>query len=228
MSTDKQSADSPADQVARCREFAARNGWRVVEDLVVVEPGVSGASRHNRPGLLGLFNRIAEWDVLLAWDFSRLTRDTEDLGWIANRLAEADRTAYDVLSGRDVFDVASQVMGVLNAFERRKISENTRRGMFGRAERGFATGGAPYGYTIADDKRLMVDPEAAETVRQIFAWAAQGEGLGCRKRDGSCQGPSVKPRSANAVLAPHHRARARDAPVIGSFPRGAYFSISRL
>jgi DNA invertase Pin-like site-specific DNA recombinase len=177
MSTDKQSADSPADQIARCRRFAAENGWQVVEDLVVVEPGVSGASRHNRPGLLGLFNRIDEWDVLLAWDFSRLTRDTEDLGWIANRLAEADRTAYDVLSGRDVFDVASQVMGVLNAFERRKISENTRRGMFGRAERGFATGGAPYGYAIADDKRLVVDPEAAETVRRIFALAAEGEGL---------------------------------------------------
>jgi DNA invertase Pin-like site-specific DNA recombinase len=26
MSTDKQSADSPADQIARCREFAERRG----------------------------------------------------------------------------------------------------------------------------------------------------------------------------------------------------------
>ena len=29
MSTDKQSADSPADQIARCRDFAASRGWQV-------------------------------------------------------------------------------------------------------------------------------------------------------------------------------------------------------
>jgi DNA invertase Pin-like site-specific DNA recombinase len=34
MSTDKQSPDSPADQVARCREFAAARGFDVVEDLI--------------------------------------------------------------------------------------------------------------------------------------------------------------------------------------------------
>jgi predicted site-specific integrase-resolvase len=36
VSTDKQSADSPADQIARCREFAARRGWHVVDALVNV------------------------------------------------------------------------------------------------------------------------------------------------------------------------------------------------
>ena len=54
MSTDRQSADSPADQVARCRDFAGARGWHVVEELITVEAGISGASRHNRPGLLGL------------------------------------------------------------------------------------------------------------------------------------------------------------------------------
>ncbi len=52
MSTDKQSADSPADQIARCRDFAASRGWTVAADLVVEDAGVSGASRHNRPKLL--------------------------------------------------------------------------------------------------------------------------------------------------------------------------------
>jgi DNA invertase Pin-like site-specific DNA recombinase len=80
MSTDRQSADSPADQIARCRGFAAARGWQIVEDLVVEEPAVSGALHHNRRGLLALMERIGEWDVLLAWDFSRLTRDVEDLG----------------------------------------------------------------------------------------------------------------------------------------------------
>ncbi|HME68649.1 MAG TPA: recombinase family protein, partial [Myxococcota bacterium] len=138
----------------QCRAFAAARGWTLVD--VVEEPAVSGASRHNRPGLLGLFARIDAWDVLLAWDFSRLTRDTEDLGWIGNRCQEAGTTVFDVLSGRDIFDLGSQVTGVLNAFERHKIAENTRRGLRGQAERGFATGGAPYGYAITEEKRLVI------------------------------------------------------------------------
>jgi hypothetical protein len=30
--------------------------------------------------------RIAEWDVLVCFDSSRLARNGEDLGWIRNRL----------------------------------------------------------------------------------------------------------------------------------------------
>ena len=61
MSTDKQSADSPADQIARCREYAEREGLEVV--LIEQDAGVSGASRHNRPRLLSLFAEIDAWDV---------------------------------------------------------------------------------------------------------------------------------------------------------------------
>ena len=96
MSTDKQSADSPADQVARCREYAEREGWQVVEGLVIQEAGVSGSSRHNRDGLLDLIARIDEWDTLLCWYFSRLARDSEDQGWIRNKLRVSKRNAVDV------------------------------------------------------------------------------------------------------------------------------------
>jgi site-specific DNA recombinase len=113
MSTDKQSADSPGDQIARCRTFAASRGWTVVSELVVEDAGVSGASRHNRPKLLELMARIPEWDVLLCWEFSRLARDSEDLGWIRNRLRVAKKTAHEVTTGLDVFNVGSKVMGIL-------------------------------------------------------------------------------------------------------------------
>ena len=68
VSTDKQNEASPADQVAACLEYAAQQGLEVVDALVVEESGISGASRHNRPALLQLMQRIAEWDVLLCWD----------------------------------------------------------------------------------------------------------------------------------------------------------------
>src|SRR5688572_23012786 len=95
MSTDKQSEASPADQVRACERFAERRGFDVVPALVFEEAGVSGASRHNRPKLLELVARIDEWDVLLAFDFSRLARNQEDLGWVRNRLKLHRREAFE-------------------------------------------------------------------------------------------------------------------------------------
>ena len=67
----------------------------VADSLIATDAGISGASRHNRPALLDLFARIGEWDVLLCWDSSRLARDSEDLGWIRNRLRARKRSGYE-------------------------------------------------------------------------------------------------------------------------------------
>lgn len=191
MSTDRQNADSPADQVARCREFAAgARGWHVVEELVVVEAGVSGASRHNRPGLLGLLERIAEWDVLLCWDSTRLARDSEDLGWVRNRLRANRRTGYEVSSGLDLFNVGAKVLGIIGEEYLVKLRADTQRGLLGRAERGLSTGGLPYGYrseAVAVDgegralesagRRVVIHEAEAAVVRRLFECFLAGAGL---------------------------------------------------
>jgi site-specific DNA recombinase len=190
MSTDKQSSDSPADQIARCRAFAAQRGLEVVESLVASDAGISGASRHNRPALLALFDRIAEWDMLLCWDSSRLARDSEDLGWIRNRLRAHRRTGYEVSTGLDLFNVGAKVLGVMAEEYLVKLRADTQRGLKGRAERGLSTGGLAYGYRsepVALDEhgravesagfRVVVDEAAAEIVRSIFAQYLAGAGL---------------------------------------------------
>jgi len=192
VSTDKQNKDSPADQIRACRAYAKREGWVVVEDHVVTEKGISGASRHNRPGLLRLMERIAEWDVLLCFDFSRLGRSAEDLGWIRNRLKLAKRTAYDVSTRLEIFNVGAKVMGVMAEEYLEKLRVETKRGVQGRVERGFHGGGKPYGYrTVAQPSgkldphgrpeaagyRLVIDPKEARVVRRIFRLYLAGDGL---------------------------------------------------
>jgi DNA invertase Pin-like site-specific DNA recombinase len=192
MSTDKQSADSPADQIARCREFAGGRGWIVADDLVVQDAGISGASRHERPRFLELMARIAEWDVLLCWDFSRLARNEEDLGWVRNRLKAAKKSAYAVNTGRSIHDLGSRVEGVIAAEYLEKLKADTHRGLQGRAERGFSAGGLPYGYrteetpsgkvdphgrSIPAGYRFVIDEPQAAVVRRIFELYASGEGL---------------------------------------------------
>ena len=192
MSTDKQSADSPADQIARCRDFARVRGWRVVEELVLQDAGISGASRHNRPRLLELISRLDEWDVLLCFDFSRLARDAEDLGWIRNRLRVQKRTAFAAADGLELFNVGAKVLGVMNEEFLVKLRADTHRGLRGRVERGFSGGGTPYGYqseavhrgrtggrgeAIPDGYRLKINEPAAATVRRIFEDYTNGVGL---------------------------------------------------
>ncbi len=191
MSTDKQNADSPADQIAQCREFAENRGWCVLEDLVVEDAGVSGASRHNRPRLLEMVARIEEWDVLLCFDFSRLARDSEDLGWIRNRLRAHRRAAYEASTGLELFNIGAKVLGVLNEEYLVKLRADVRRGLRGRVERNLFAGGTPYGYRteaipsgridphgndVPAGFRLVVDEEQAEVVRRIFSLYLRGEG----------------------------------------------------
>lgn len=192
MSTDKQSSDSPADQIARCRDFAKQRGWNVVESLIVSEAGISGASRHNRPGLLDLFARIAEWNLLLCWDSSRLARDSEDLGWIRNQLRAHKRSGFEASTGLDLTNIGAKMLGVIAEEYLVKLRADTQRGLRGRAERGLSTGGRPYGYrtdpipsgqvdahgnAIAAGYRVTIDEAEAPTVRRIFEWSAAGEGL---------------------------------------------------
>jgi DNA invertase Pin-like site-specific DNA recombinase len=192
MSTDKQSADSPADQIAHCRRYASDRGWHVVEELVIEEAGKSGASRHNRPGLLALIGRARDFDVLLCWDSSRLARNTEDLGWIRNRLRVNRCKGIEVSTGLDLANVGSKVMGVLNEEALVKLSAETHRGLMGRVERKLSAGGLPYGYRsvpipssqldprgnpVPAGYRWEPDPEKAAVVVRIFELYARGEGL---------------------------------------------------
>src|SRR5262245_32146542 len=192
MSTDKQSETSPEDQIARCREFAQSRGWIVVGDLVVAEAGISGASRHNRPGLLGLIARIDEWEVLVAYDFARLARNEEDMGWMRNRLRSRRRIAIEASTGLDLDNVGARVMGVMSAEYLEKVRQDTHRGLRGRFDRKLATGCAPFGYRttpivtgqdahghpITSGYRLEVDPQVSPIVVRIFeGYARQGLGL---------------------------------------------------
>jgi DNA invertase Pin-like site-specific DNA recombinase len=192
MSTDKQSADSPADQIARCRDFAASHGWMIVPELLVEDAGVSGASRHERPQFLEIMTRIAEWDVLLCWDFSRLARNEEDLGWVRNRLRAAKKDAHAVNTGRSIHDLGSRVEGVIAAEYLEKLKADTHRGLLGRAERGLAAGGTPYGYrtegiptgrtdahgrAIHTGFRIVIHEAESVVLRRIFELYTSGLGL---------------------------------------------------
>lgn len=74
------------DQLRECKKFIKRAEWQAVGEYI--DPGVS-ASILERPGLKKLFGDMAQWDVMIAWDFDRFYRVKRSVaGYILDTLDE--------------------------------------------------------------------------------------------------------------------------------------------
>ena len=71
------------DQERRCREHAERQGWPVVEEYVLADRAISGASVDGRDGFIKLIeaakHKNRPFDSLLIYDTGRFARDLPDL-----------------------------------------------------------------------------------------------------------------------------------------------------
>jgi len=138
---------TPEPQLLRLRELAARAGYEVVGEYVET---VSGASR-SRPELDRMMKDAARrrFDVLLAWDVSRLGRSLTQLDGLFEAMRAIgvdlilDRQGVDTNTpaGRALLGMAA----VFSEFERAIIVERTKAGMVAARARGSQIGRAPVG-----------------------------------------------------------------------------------
>lgn len=184
-STDRQSASSCEDQIAKLAALVRGRGAAIAPELVFRDEAVSGAVR-DRPGLLALVRAVeaGRVDTVVVEDLGRLSRDVEDLAWVRKRLAYYRARLVAVDDGLDTRSEGAELMGdVLGGFKalyRREIAAKTLRGMEARARAGLATGAVPYGYATeacAEGQRIVVEPEGARVVRDIFEAYAGGRSL---------------------------------------------------
>jgi site-specific DNA recombinase len=187
FSSDRQSPASLADQIRKCREYAIRQGWIILEEHIYSDAAVSGTSLE-RDGLQKLLaattNRNRQFDCVLLDDSSRLTRRLADALNLYERLSFAGVRVVAVSQGVDTADPQAELLigvhGIIDSAYWRELAQKTHRGMQGRALRGDATGGRCFGYnTVTSDggARLCVNADEAETVRRIFRMYASGLSL---------------------------------------------------
>jgi site-specific DNA recombinase len=178
-------AQTIASQVAALRERVAAEGLRLVDDLVFVDDGFSGASLV-RPAL----ERLR--DLAAAGGIERLYVQAPDR--LARRYAyqvllidELQRAGVELvflnrtLSQTPEDELLLQVQGMVAEYERAKILERGRRGRRHSAQAGAVSvlGHAPYGYryiTKAEgggQARYEVVLEQARVVRQVFEWVGR-------------------------------------------------------
>ena len=89
-SSDLQRESSIEDQIRKCREHAARKGWRVLDAYVRSDNALSGAALAPRDALNSLVAQAAAkpraFDRILVDDTSRLARNVADALKMVDRL----------------------------------------------------------------------------------------------------------------------------------------------
>lgn len=169
-----------ADQAKRCREFADRQGWEVVE--VVDDYGESAFERdaiEDRPGFARVLELVAEGvvDVILAWRPDRLWRDPTEAAYVlrACRKAGVQAVATVTEGVRDPANPSDEMTATITAvvarYESAAKSARLRAKARQLAEAGRPPGGAaPFGY----DTRRRIVPAEAELIREAFGHILAG------------------------------------------------------
>ncbi len=211
ISTNMQNPLSPDDRLRKCREFAERQGWDVLDSQIFSDEALSGVGS-DRPGLTRMMaaasSKPRPFDVVLIDDSSRLSRNLGDAMRIFERLNFAGVRIVAVSQGIDSnneqADVLVTVHGLMDSLYVKELAKKTHRGMEGNLLRGFHTGGSCFGYDSVEvdgGKRLRVNEHAALIVRRIFGMSAGGASLKT----------IAKTLNANGVRSPRSRDGRVDA-----------------
>jgi site-specific DNA recombinase len=175
-------AGTIASQVAALRARVAADGWVLLEDMVFIDEGYSGATLV-RPALERLRDVVGMQglDRLYVLAPDRLARK---YAYQVLLVEEFERAGVELVflnrqlgtSAED--DLLLQVQGIMAEYERAKILERYRRGKRHAARTGQINVlcGAPYGYRYITKQegegqaRYEIDLAEAQVVRQIFKW----------------------------------------------------------
>jgi len=183
VSTDEQarSGYSLAQQLEALREYAAREGYDVLEE--VADPGQSGASLE-RPGMDRVRDLVAGGgvSVVLAQDRDRFAREPAYHYLLGREFEERGtqiRALNDRGDGSPEGELTDGILDQLGKYERAKIAERSRRGKMRKAREGKVMAGrrVKYGFKLnAARDGLVVDEEKMRIIRRIFRMVGE-EGL---------------------------------------------------
>ena len=152
----------------------AHEGWRLVPAFYD-DGGISGASLE-RPALQALLSEIqaGKVDVVVVYKVDRLTRSLADFAKLVELF---DQHGVSFVSITQSFNTTTSMgrltLNVLLSFaqfEREVIGERVRDKIAASKRKGIWVGGpVPLGY-VSMNKKLVIVPKEAKTVREIFRW----------------------------------------------------------
>lgn len=170
-------------QKAMLVQYAADQGWEV--HRIYSDDDYTGSDR-SRPAFQQLLRdaRLRRFNIVLCKTQSRFTRELELVEKYIHGLFPLWGIRFvSIVDNADTNNRGNkksrQINGLVNEWYLEDMSENIRSVLDNRRKNGFHIGAfALYGYRKDPDHkgRLLVDEEAAATVRQVFVLFSQGYG----------------------------------------------------
>ena len=168
VSTGKQ---DNGNQLIQLREFAAKEGWQIVEEYVDT---VTGSGKEKRPAFERMMLAASQhhFDVLLFWKLDRLSR--EGVRRTVEILARLDSYGVRWRSFMEQFfdscgimrDVVISIMATLAEQERINISERTKAGLARAVRKGTVLGAKTIPLDIGAIREMR---NAGQSLRAIAA-----------------------------------------------------------
>ncbi|MCY3921459.1 MAG: recombinase family protein [Chloroflexi bacterium] len=207
VSSDRQDVDlSVAAQLRALRDFAERNGYRVVREYV--DEAESGRVA-NRPQFREMLDEArgsdAPFQEILVWKFSRFTRKREHAVAFKSMLRRRGVRVTSITEHADDTPTGKLMEAIIESvdeFYSENLAQEVTRGMREAASRGFFLASkAPYGYKrvkVQDGAKarptLEIDPASAPFVKEIFEMSRRGLGLKEIARDLNERGITIQGR----------------------------------
>ena len=176
-------SESIQNQKSMLLQYAMEKGFELYQ--IYSDEDYSGIDR-NRPAFNAMIRAASEhkFDVVLAKTQSRFTRDMELVEkYLHGKFIEWGVRFIAVVDHVDTDDTANkksrQINGLINEWYLEDLSANVRSVLDHKRKEGqYIASFALYGYCKAPDAKgkLVIDPEAAEVVKRIYAMTLRGVG----------------------------------------------------
>lgn len=184
VSTDDQMELSPDSQLVKIREYALKNDLLLLPQYIFHDDGISGRAAGKRPGFQQMIAAAKDpsrpFDVIIVWKFSRFARNQEESIFYKSILRS--KCKVDVVSVSEPLiagpfgSLIERIIEWMDEFYSIRLSEEVKRSMTVNAKKGNLQSTPAFGYRV-EDHVLVVVPEEAEIVREIFRRFIGGEAM---------------------------------------------------
>ena len=183
VSDERQDEYSPDSQLKKIREYAAKEGYIIPDEYVFYDDGISGRNVKKRDDFNKMIATAKEkshpFETIFVWKFSRFARNQEQAILYKNLLRKNSVSVVSVsepIPEGHFGTLIERIIEWMDEFYSINLSVEVSRGMEEKVSRGEPICDAPYGYYM-EDKKWLVDENAAAIVREVFQRYADGEGM---------------------------------------------------
>jgi DNA invertase Pin-like site-specific DNA recombinase len=195
VSTDDQMELSPDSQMEKIREYAAKNGLLLLSEYIFHDDGISGRAAEKRPGFQQMIATAKDpshpFDVIIVWKFSRFARNQEESIFYKSILRS--KCKVDVVSVSEPLiagpfgSLIERIIEWMDEFYSVRLAEEVKRSMTVNAKNGTLQATPSFGYRV-ENRQLVIVPEEAEIIREIFRRFISGDAMFRIAKDLSARG----------------------------------------